>query len=475
MSLLCLAQGVCKGTFASKNAFKLLLLIRLLKICVRINLIDIWTKIGYNIKYWFIYTREPLLPYGFKYIQKALKSRATLDASGHGCTHLQKKKEVLVLDKTEFSEFAQALSVFYQRDKDLIEFTRDLFAHIYKGSIEGTDAYVHDMEPRTLKGYIYHEHDITTTAKKISGALDIGSFAEYLKLDADDSVMGLCDAFRATCPDIDESTYEIVLAERFQTIIENAAAPKRKKALPAKKADKANDIDYYTEKYDVSLVAEEQSICPNDGCTNSLFMRVGGQIAPNYEVVVIDYSKPVTGEDNLIAMCPDCAKKYKLAADPAKIRRMQEIKKLFIDIADRQEIVSQQKVVEDVRRVLTKIPALPYPKGVDLNYEPAQLKQKISPDSPDLLAQVKVWVNLYYPDVHETLQELNREGKQRFEPFCHQVRLNYLNLNEKGYSQRQIYEAMIKWLQDATNEDAHACEIVIAYFVQKCEVFDVIS
>lgn len=379
------------------------------------------------------------------------------------------------MDKTEFSEYAQALSVYYQRDNDPIEFTRDLFAHIYKGSTEGADAYVHDMEPRTLKGYFYHEHDITTTAKKISGALDIGAFAEYLKLDAEDSVTRLCDTFRSTCPDIDASTYEIVLAERFQTIIENAAKPKRKKTLSVVKTVKACEIDEYTEKYGVSLVAEEQSICLNDGCTNSLFVRVNGQIAPDYEVVVIDPSLPVTGEDNLIAMCSGCAKKYKLAADPAKIRRMKEIKKHFTDIADRQEIVSQQKIVEDVRRVLTKIPDLPYPQGINLNYEPALLKQKISPDSPDLLAQIKVWVNLYYPDVHDTLQELNREGKQRFEPFCHQVRLNYLNLNEKGYSQRQIYEALIKWLQDATNEDSHACEIVIAYFVQKCEVFDVIS
>ena len=379
------------------------------------------------------------------------------------------------MNGTVFSEFAQTLSVYYNRRNDNIEFTRELFSHIYKGSIDKTDTFIEDMEPRTLKGYYYGEHDITMVAKKISGALDIGEFAEHLKLDSEDSITGLCDAFKCTCPDIDKATYGIVLAERFQVIIQNAATTKRKKALSAQKADKAESIDSYADKYGISLVAEEQSICPSDGCTNSLFLRIDGQIAPDFEVIVIDPSKPVNGEDNLIAMCPDCAKKYKLVSDPLKIHRMQEIKKRFTDIADRQEIVSQQKVVEDVRRVLTKIPKLPYPNGVDLNYEPVSLKQKIRLDSPDLLAQIKMWVNLYYPDVHDTLQELNREGKQRFEPFCHQVRLNYLILNEKGYSQRQIYEELIKWLQVATNEEAHACEIVIAYFVQKCEVFDVIS
>jgi hypothetical protein len=117
------------------------------------------------------------------------------------------------------------------------------------------------------------------------------------------------------------------------------------------------------------------------------------------------------------------------------------------------------------------VPTLKYPANVDLNYEPAMLKQKISPDYPDLLAAIKIWVNLYYPDVHQILQELNREGKNRFEPFCLSVRQNFLALDEKGHSQWDIYNEMISWLQKQTNQDRHACEIVIAYFVQKCEVF----
>lgn len=167
------------------------------------------------------------------------------------------------------------------------------------------------------------------------------------------------------------------------------------------------------------------------------------------------------GEENLIAMCPYCAKRYRLVADAEMIANMKEIKKHFTDMVDRQKIVSQQKVVENVRRVLIKIPDLPYLLDVDLNYEPVLLKLNISSNTPDLLAQIKVWVNLYYPDVHDTLQELHRKGEQRFEPFV--TRLNHLNLLDKGYSQIEIYKSMIKWLQEATNKDTHACEIVIAY------------
>lgn len=173
-------------------------------------------------------------------------------------------------------------------------------------------------------------------------------------------------------------------------------------------------------------------------------------------------------------MCPDCAKKYDLGRNDDSVNRMRAIKDRFLEIASIQETVSEQKLEEDVCRVLQKISNLPSPADVDLNYVPVTISQKV-PSNPELMARIKVWVNLHYPDVHATLQDLNRENKLRFEPFCMQVRLVYLNLKSKGYSQNDIFEGMIKWLMDATNEGYHPCEVVISYFVQKCEVFDVTS
>ena len=146
----------------------------------------------------------------------------------HGCTRLTVKEVTGMAEITDFSVFAEGLSVYFQGDDDPAEFTRQLFAHIYKGSIEKNDPFINDLEPRTLKGYFYHEHDITTVAKHIAGNLDLGEFAEFVKLDAEDSITRLCDYFVDTCPDISDATYGMALAERFQTIIEEATKRKRK-------------------------------------------------------------------------------------------------------------------------------------------------------------------------------------------------------------------------------------------------------
>lgn len=50
-----------------------------------------------------------------------------------------------------------------------------------------------------------------------------------------------------------------------------------------------------------------------------------------------------------------------------------------------------------------------------------------------------------------------------------------MNLNDMGLSQDEIFEKMVDWLQDATHENRSSCEVIISYFIQKCEVFDAIT
>ncbi|MEB3428547.1 hypothetical protein VLK81_00575 [Citroniella saccharovorans] len=64
--------------------------------------------------------------------------------------------------ETEFKVFAQKLATYFQGDLSLEEFTRTLFVKIYLNP--NGDSLLYDMEARTLRGYFYGEHDITTFA-----------------------------------------------------------------------------------------------------------------------------------------------------------------------------------------------------------------------------------------------------------------------------------------------------------------------
>lgn len=382
-------------------------------------------------------------------------------------------------DGTDFSVFVGNLSVYFQGTDDPIEFTRQLFAHIYKGSINETDPYVADIEKRTLKGYYYGEHDITNVAKHISGDLDLGEFAGFVHLKAEDSITTLCDTFRDTCPDISETTYEMTLAERFQAIIKTAAEGKRKR----KKKESLTVVEVQPlfsaaptqDKHGFYLIAEEGSVCPNDGCTHTLFTNENGHLGLLYDVVVIDPDESADDPNNLIAMCPSCAAKYRSFLSPLTIWRMKEIKKQFQMEAADQELLSEQQIQEGVRRVVGKVPQLHPMEPVDLNYNPVILRKKIEPENVTLYLKAQAHVNYYFNIVHETFQQMGREGQLRFKPFCEQVKLNYLTLKEEGRDQPYIYRKLTDWLQQGTNEERDYCEVIISYFIQKCEVFDVIT
>ncbi len=378
------------------------------------------------------------------------------------------------MKETEFSVFASKLATYFQGERSPEEFTRTLFEKVYLNS-KG-DSLLHDMEARTLRGYFYGEHDISNMAKKINSDLDSAYFEKFIDTETDDTINGLCDDFAEECPGIDETNFKQRISERFKQIIHNAAAPKRrtKKKELTLRSD-AIISPSIKEKYGALLVAEERSVCPNDGCCAPLFVNVWGKLGPNYEVTYIDSSMAEESMENMIALCPSCYSRYMVGRTAAQIQRLKQIKKDLVDDYEAKEVGASQRIEDGIRRVLEKIPKISPPEDVDLNYDPVELRKKISKDNLMLYLKVKTNVNMYNSAVEEVFFELNEERILRFRPFCTQVKLMYLNFADKDWPQGKIFEKMVDWLQNATNEDRNSCEVIISYFIRKCEVFDVIT
>lgn len=382
--------------------------------------------------------------------------------------------------ETEFKVFAQKIATYLQGEMSPEEFTRTLFEKIYLNP--NGDTLLHDMESRTLRGYFYGEHNITTLAKKINKDLDSQYFEEFIDTETDDTIKGLCDAFADECPEINNENFKKKIAERFKEIICNAATTKRKRKKTTELVPQSQETTVVAttspsikEQYGALLVAEERSVCPNDGCSTPLFVNVGGKLGANYEVTFIDPSVSETRMENLIALCPACYSKYITGRTDEQVQRLLHIKKSLVDDYEAKETVSMQKVEDGIRKVLEKIPKMQVPANIDLNYNPVTLRQKIAADNLMLYLKAKTNVNVYYSAVQDVFTELSAERVLRYKSFCLQVRMTYVNLSEMGLSQDEIFEKMVDWLQDATHENRSSCEVIISYFIQKCEVFDVIT
>ena len=59
---------------------------------------------------------------------------------------------------------------------------------------------------------------------------------------------------------------------------------------------------------------------------------------------------------------------------------------------------------------------------------------------------------------------------------CSEVKAAYLSIKKMTDDQNIIFNKMVEWLKFKTQEITNdACEIVISYFIQNCEVFDEIT
>lgn len=227
--------------------------------------------------------------------------------------------------------------------------------------------------------------------------------------------------------------------------------------------------------YGVHLLAETKQRCPYDGCLKPLYQDTGGRSAFDYSVVQINPRLPRNTVDNLIALCPGCARKYMFDITTEKMNRLEDVKLRITMLMEAFDDISDTKIVAGVERVLQKISQIPITQVISLNYNPTEVVRKMDGTDSSLFIKISSYVNKYYPDVEAVFKQLETEGTVDYERFCSQVKYMYKDFAKQGLTQSQIFDKLVEWLAGTLNEETGPCEVVISFFVQKCEVFDVIS
>lgn len=128
-----------------------------------------------------------------------------------------------------------------------------------------------------------------------------------------------------------------------------------------------------------------------------------------------------------------------------------------------------EKQIEDVISKLTKVPG---DELVDLNYSPVNLTKKFS--SSDALLKTKIWgyVSVYYTFIRDEFRTLDGKNGFLIKVLCDQIKACFLKINTGTDDKVVIFNHIVKWIKEKTlSTSTEACEAVVAYFVQNCEVF----
>lgn len=240
-------------------------------------------------------------------------------------------------------------------------------------------------------------------------------------------------------------------------------------------SDIANQIQNFLNSGDVdtlikmTCVAEVYSKCPF--CKHELIDEIGGQTIEEYRIIKFPVAGH-SGQFEYIAVCNNCYEKYKDTSNDVVIRNLNDKKKIIIAKKSFDKSVDALEMEKEISQVLEALSVADPTELPAFQYTPVEVRQKIPNDR---MLFSKVWSNVvqYFPFVEDKLKQLNNERRLTYEKISGDVKRAYLEFATNETNKEVVFNQLCEWLaQKAQTDKKTACEAIISYYVQNCEVFE---
>lgn len=129
-----------------------------------------------------------------------------------------------------------------------------------------------------------------------------------------------------------------------------------------------------------------------------------------------------------------------------------------------------------IAEVVMKISSLRENEIATLNYKPVSLAKKFSGEEMLLKNRVGMNVAHYYPYIRDCFKNLEGIKGFRLDALSLQIKSCFTKMEKLSNNKSDIFEQLTKWVMEKTcNQSKEACEAVVSFFVQNCEVFNEIT
>lgn len=112
----------------------------------------------------------------------------------------------------------------------------------------------------------------------------------------------------------------------------------------------------------------------------------------------------------------------------------------------------------------------------ELNDLPVNVKNKFYPSERMLKDKVSILITQNYPYVLELFKSLDGINDFSFSSLCLRIKSCYEKMKAITDDKEYIFNEIVNWIMKHTGSNSQvACEIVVSFFIQNCEVFDEIT
>ena len=131
---------------------------------------------------------------------------------------------------------------------------------------------------------------------------------------------------------------------------------------------------------------------------------------------------------------------------------------------------------KEIVGVMSKIKKLKEKDLLDPSLDPKDIREKLNPDDNLVLFKtVKDYVDTYYVTLKEIIINADKRGEIDYDEVQDQMKAIYKRLKKAKKSNLEIFNEISEKVRKVSLQEDIYCQIVVAYFIAKCEVFDAIS
>lgn len=242
----------------------------------------------------------------------------------------------------------------------------------------------------------------------------------------------------------------------------------------------------------IALVNEVGGLCPL--CSDPLLYEKAGRMHKGYDVAHIYPLKPSATEvallkneprlhtdvnhtDNLVPLCLGCHGRFDKPRTIPEYQTLYKIKKRSLDLRELREASSVYPLSAEISSILMDLATTkPARRGKKLDYKVKTVDSKTDASITEP-KKAKIKNNLldYYAFVRTRLTDIEMAAPSTSVLIGSEIKTYYQSLRKKQKGrgdQAEIFDAIVAWIGRRTQAPPDACEVVAAYFVQNCEVFE---
>ncbi len=388
-----------------------------------------------------------------------------------------------------FSEFANILYPFCGNGCKTSDFIAMLIENVIEENIKNPlDNHI-DVLTKIFSGVRQLSQK---DAAYILSKIDRFRFIDYLSSLTDDATHILSNKLNIV--NIECNPYNVLekCADIFVDIITSVAhKPKTRKEV--KKERSTLSLEMAEEFFpngvsrdinnDLYFLSEVRCVCPL--CGKSLIRKKGNVTIPEYKITYINEPKVLyessilyeptnmESDKNKIALCLECNNTYLTTFSKEAFHSLMNKKQQLSNLSKALVDSNSVDLEDNLQIIIDELSKFSVGTFNDtLSNKALLIKNKIDSSNLLLIERTEFYVSRYYKYIEQLFINAEAEGVLDFNLVAQEVNLCFEKLLKLGLSQDEICIQLADWIKHSTKSSSDiACQIVVAFFIQNCEVF----